>query len=134
MSRANRSSRAPRFGSLAEEKAREIYDLRVPVDGRRPWYDARDRRGRPVEIKAAMQQRSNGGPGKFRVFAEPHDQLRARDGRYVFIVYQPVGRGIRVVDSSTTAARDLRIEFTTTSDHASPNRDRQAKVPISAVV
>lgn len=89
------SKLANRYGTLAEIHAARKY--RLTRDGvHTSWCDAIDADGTPHEIKAAMATRADGSAGRFRVFEQYHDELQRRGGRYVFVAYQPRGRGITV--------------------------------------
>ncbi|RDZ36835.1 MULTISPECIES: hypothetical protein [unclassified Haloferax] len=104
----NRSRKAARYGRLAEEAARRIYDLDADHAS---WHDARTSDGRPVETKAAMLNRADGTEGRFRIFEDYHAKLVQHDGLYVFIPYLARGRGIQVVDARSVEASKLRLNF-----------------------
>jgi hypothetical protein len=127
MSRS-RSSNAARYGALAERAAAERYALELEHTS---WYDARDRNGRPVEIKSAMLNRASGKEGRFRIFEEYHKRLVDENGSYVFVSYRAVGRGIQIGSMRSLSARSLRIEFYGAGGHRDSN---QAKIPISRLL
>lgn len=115
----NRSRKAARYGSLAEKWAAERYGL---VLDRNSWHDAL-KNDRPGDVKAAMASRE---ATRFRLWEEQHRRLRRENGFYVFILYRPVGRGIRVLKSRSVAARALRVRFGGAGDHPKGN---QFKLP-----
>jgi hypothetical protein len=117
------SKSAARFGALAERKARERYDLE---DDHSPWHDARAADGRPVEIKAAMLNRSSGKRGRFRIFEKYHSRLVEEGGIYVFVAYRAVGRGIRIERMKSVEADSVRASFYGAGGHRG---SRQVKVP-----
>jgi hypothetical protein len=129
----NRSSRAPKLGELVEDKLRERYDLTRPEEGREPWMDAVGPNGSPWELKGTMRERSNGEPGRFRIFREPHQSLSRADGYYAFGVYRARGRGIQLLESNVVRARAVRFEWGP-SEHSSPNREKQKKLSIERAV
>jgi len=55
-----------------------------------------------------------------------HRKLRQESGGYVFVLYRPVGRGIRVLKMRSLNARGLRLEFYGAGRHP---KGRQMKVP-----
>lgn len=63
---------------------------------RSPWRDARLSSGTPVEIKSTAYEHADGQPGNFKVYEAYHRKLRRHDGRYVFVIYTPTKRGLRV--------------------------------------
>jgi hypothetical protein len=67
------------------------------------------RDGTPWEIKAAMLERADGSPGRFRVFEAYHSKLANEGGRYGFLAYKPRGRGITVVRSRAIPAEQLPV-------------------------
>lgn len=90
MTRASRSKRANRYGTLAEMRAADRYNLKR--DGEHTsWCDARGQDGKPHEIKAAMVTREY---PRFRIFENYHERLQSAGGMYVFVAYRPNGRGI----------------------------------------
>lgn len=122
----SRSSKAARYGRLAEEAARARYNLE---SAHTSWHDATTSDGRPVETKAAMLNRAR-GRGRFRVFEEYHRRLEDAEGLYVFVAYEAAGRGIRVKKMRSVGASALNLEFYGAGGH----RDsRQAKIPVPAV-
>ena len=118
-----------RVGSLSEAKARERYDL---VADRSAWHDARTADGEAVEVKAATVSRATGREGRFRIFREPHDSLRAADGWYVWVAYAPRGTGISVEGMRMQRAREIRPSWRP-AGHATEGRDEQHKIPIRRV-
>lgn len=118
-SRVNRSRKAARYGSLGEKWAAERYGLVLERDG---WHDAR-KSDRPGDVKAAMASRD---ATRYRLWEDQHRKLRRENGFYVFVLYRPVGRGIKVLKSRTVAARSLRVRFGGAGDHPKGN---QAKIP-----
>jgi hypothetical protein len=125
----NRSRKAAHYGRLAEERAADRYGLRL--DGvHASWKDAETDDGRPVEVKAAMLNRSDGSEGRFRVFEQYHERLADRSGLYVFVAYYARGRGIRVKAMRSVDASRLALDFYGAGGH----RDsRQVKIPVNAV-
>jgi hypothetical protein len=123
------SRKANRYGSLAERKAAEEYDLRRE-GAHTSWCDAVDSEGVPHEIKAAMLNRRSGGTGRFRVFEEYHEQLAAAGGRYVFVAYKRAGRGIRVVEMKRLSATKLPVS--TWYGAGGHRESRQTKISPSA--
>jgi len=124
---ARKSSNAARFGALAERKARERYGLEGTHTS---WHDARRDDGTPVEIKAAMLNRSSGKGGRFRVFEEYHSRLEKADGIYVFVAYRARGRGITVCRMRSLRAEALELSFYGAGGH----RDsRQIKIAPSQI-
>lgn len=118
-----RASRSSRYGALAEEKARARYGLEAD---RSSWHDARADDGTPIEVKAAMLNRSSGKEGRFRLFEDYHKRLEQADGAYVFVAYRAVGRGISVEAMRSIAASSIRVEWYGAGGH---RESRQAKVP-----
>lgn len=125
------SKKAARYGSRAEKKAAERYNLEL--EGNHcSWHDAKRADGTPVEIKAAAVERASGSEGRFRVFRDYHNKLRRADGIYVFVAYRPRGTGITVTDMATRHSSELPLS---TWYGAGGHRDsEQRKIPISAVL
>jgi hypothetical protein len=124
------SSSANRYGHRAELKAADRY--RLDLDGTHTsWCDGRDRDGRPVEIKAARPRYSDGREGKFRVFEEYHDQLAARDGWYVFVLYLPRGTGVQVLDMDRR--HSSRLPGSTWYGAGGHRDSRQREIQVSEV-
>ncbi len=115
----NRSQNAARYGALAERRAVDRYGLELERDA---WHDARGPGGRPWDVKAAMVSRRS---PRFRLWEEQHRKLRQESGGYVFVLYRPVGRGIRVLKMRSLNARGLRLEFYGAGRHP---KGRQMKV------
>lgn len=124
-----RSQNSARYGSLAEQQMADRYDLDLD---REHWRDAIGPDGRPWEIKATMRERASGETGRFRLFKQQHDKLLDAGGFYAFVVYRPHGRGIRVLDQRAVRASEISVDWGP-SEHMSPNRDRQTKLPIREV-
>jgi hypothetical protein len=125
-----RSQKAARYGSLAESHVIDRYNLEPEHDR---YHDAVDpSNGKPWEIKAAMRELASGESGRFRLFESQHDQLEEERGRYAFVAYRPRGRGIQVLETRVIDARSMSLEYGP-SEHGSPNRDRQTKIPVGEV-
>lgn len=133
MTMTNKSQKAPRYGAQVEKHVRERYGLTVPESGRQPWFDAADDSGTKWEIKGAMRKRSDGSPGRVRIFREPHQQLSRVDGYYGFAAYRPRGRGVEILATNAVRAREMRFEWGP-SEHSSPNREQQQKLRLSRVM
>lgn len=103
------------------------------MDAHEPWQDAVDPQGIPIEIKATLRKRSNGRPGKFRVFREPHSRLQSSDGRYLFVVYRQRGTGVQILKMTEKPARAVRIDDWIHSGHQTDGREMQVKIPINQV-
>ena len=100
------SSRANRYGSLAERKVAERY--RLVRDGvHTSWCDAVDSDGTPVEIKSCDAGRD---APRFRIFEKYHDRLQSEGGHYVFVLYKKRGRGITVLRMTRMHASRLPAE------------------------
>jgi len=124
------SKKANAYGTAAERKAAAEY--RLTIEGvHNYWRDAVMQDGTPVEIKAAMVQRADGTPGRFRIFENAHDQLAARDGRYVFVAYRVRGRGIQVLRSKMIHAS--RLPGSTWYGAGGHRDSRQRKLRIDSV-
>lgn len=122
------SKKAARYGSRAEKKAAERYNLDLEHTS---WHDAKQQDGTPVEIKSCTVERADGSEGRFRVFREYHDKLRRADGNYVFVAYKPRGTGISVTNIKMIHSSQLPLS---TWYGAGGHRDsEQRKIPISAV-
>lgn len=126
------STRSPRLGARVEKQVIEKRGL-TATDKDRSWCDA-FAGSVPVEIKAAMRERSNGSEGRFRIFREPHRQLSAQDGIYAFAVYRRRGTGAEILEIETKRARALRRLEWSSSSHSTPGRDQQCKLRISEVM
>ena len=125
----NRSKKAARYGRLAEEAAADRYGLEL-AGQHSSWQDAATSDGRPIEIKAAMLNRSDGKQGRFRIFESSHRRLASESGAYVFVAYYARGRGIRVQSMRSVDASRLSLDFYGAGGH----RDtRQVKIPVSQV-
>lgn len=75
------------WGLYAEGTARFSYSLEQE---RATFYDARDDRGEPVEIKACKRRTGDRGDfGKYFIREENHRELLDADGWYVFVIYDP---------------------------------------------
>lgn len=97
----NRSSNASRYGSLAERKLCESRGL-IREGKHTSWCDAEFKNGTPVEIKAGMVS-----TGYWQIYEKYHNELRNHDGWYGFVVYKPVGRGIRVLKERMVHSSNL---------------------------
>lgn len=125
--------KAPRLGDRVEKKVRQRKGYDLPDSGRE-WRDAIAQDGKSVEIKAAMRNRANGKPGKFRIFREPHRQLAKNDGRYVFVAYRQRGTGAEILASTTEPARAVnRRDEWTKAGHATDGREYQIRIPVGEV-
>lgn len=102
----SRSSNANRYGTLAERKMADRYDLRREGE-HTSWCDAVDRQGNPWELKATMAERADGSSGRFRIFEDSHEKLQAVGGYYGFAVYKPRGRGITIIEMKSLDASEL---------------------------
>jgi hypothetical protein len=122
---------SPRYGARAESRAIDARGYRRENMG--PWHDAVDQNGTPVEIKAAMRERSNGKQGRFRVFEEPHERLQREEGRYLFVVYRARGTGVEMLATEEMPARELRIRDWVHSGHKTDGREMQRRIPISEI-
>ncbi|AFD04030.1 ORF9 [Halogeometricum pleomorphic virus 1] len=120
----NRSKKAARFGAFAERAAFGRYGLEPDRDS---WHDARDRDGRPWDVKACMLSRDS---ARFRLWADQHSRLRSEGGGYVFVGYLPRGSGIQVKQMRTVRAASITAEFYTAGNHA---KGDQLKIPPRAV-
>jgi hypothetical protein len=85
------------------------------TDGDDRRFDARvSSTGRPVEIKAALPEVSNGGdqsvPGRWYVKRSAHEALVEDDGLYSLHVYKPVD-GLPIIASRTVSARRVSIHL-----------------------
>lgn len=125
-----------RIGRLAEQHAKDRYDLKEPTHRRekRFYEDLETVRGNdPVEVKAASTRRSDGSQGRVRIFREPHKRLVARGGYYAIVAYHPQGRGISVDGMRLIDARDIERfrDSWYPSQHDTRGREYQTKIPIS---
>lgn len=123
---------SPRLGARVEAQIRERRSYERP-DEPRPWMDAVSETGRPVEIKAAQRERSDGSEGRFRIFREPHRRLAQSDGLYVFAVYRVRGTGAQILDTTAVSARSVRVSDWVHSGHRTDGREMQRRIPISEV-
>lgn len=124
------SKRANRYGTLAERHAAQRY--RLTRDGAHTsWCDAIDADGTPHEIKAAMVERADGSPGRFRVFEKYHEELQRQNGRYVFVAYKPRGAGITV--SRMKRIHSSRLPGSTWYGAGGHRDSQQRKLSISQV-
>lgn len=115
------SSRANRYGSLAQRKARDRYGLEKALNS---WHDAEYANGSPVQIKAAQPDR------RFRLWEADHEHLTQESGWYIFVIYRPRGRGIAVQDMKRVRAQDLDPNWYGAGGH----RDqRQSKLSVSSI-
>ena len=124
------SKKAARYGSRAEKKAAEQYNLEL--EGNHcSWHDAKRADGTPVEIKAAAVERADGSEGRFRVFRKYHDKLRHHDGIYVFVAYRPRGTGISVVEM--TDCHSSQLPLSTWYGAGGHRESQQRKIAVSEV-
>lgn len=122
------SHRANHFGSICEQRAMEQYGLEADRDS---WRDARLSSGTPVEIKSTAYEHADGQPGNFKVYEAYHRKLRRHDGRYVFVVYTPTKRGLRVRRMTMIHSSQLpRLSWHGGGEH---RETRQAKIGIGEV-
>jgi len=125
------SKKAARYGSRAEKKAAEQYNLEL--EGNHcSWHDAKRADGTPVEIKAAAVERADGSEGRFRVFRKYHEKLRQHDGIYVFVAYRPRGRGISVVEM--TDCHSSQLPLSTWYGAGGHRESEQRKISISKII
>jgi hypothetical protein len=129
------SNNAPRYGRSVERQIiRENgYEL---ADGGREWRDAVTDRDRDIEIKAAQRTRSNGQPGRFRIFRSSHEQLESESGAYHFAVYTPKGSGAQILKDRTLLARNISGFEWSNSDHDTrrvAGRAEQDKIDIDEI-
>jgi hypothetical protein len=132
MARSNSNNNSPRLGARAETRAAQERGYER-MGAHEPWQDALAPDGTPIEIKATMRERSNGRPGKFRVFKQPHSRLSAEDGRYLFAVYRQRGTGVQILKMTEIPARAVRIDGWIASGHQTDGREQQVKIPINQV-
>ena len=129
----NRSQQASRFGRLVELKAAERYGLRLDhseVGRTGTRVDARDGDGNPQDIKGAMSNRKT-GPGRFRLWKDQHDVLKAHSGGYVFVRYRATDGGIYVHEMKAVPASAVRVDWGGSGSH---RRDsQQAKILATSV-
>lgn len=124
------SKKANRYGTLAERKAADRYGLERE-GAHTSWCDAEYQNGTPVEIKSATVSRSDGSKGRFRIFKKYHERLLREDGYYCFVVYQPRGRGITVLDMVMRKANRMPLSaWYGAGGHRDSN---QTKVAINSV-
>lgn len=129
------SKDATRYARSVEQQIRDREGYETPADGRK-WRDARSSNGRDIEIKAAVRERSNGRPGKFRIFREAHERLIEAGGVYHFAVYEPRGGGAEIIADRRVRARRIRGLNWSNSDHSTRDvggRARQSKVRIREI-
>lgn len=125
----NRSKKANHFGTAVEKQVFDEFGL---IPARSSWCDAEFKTtSTPIEIKSTMLEHSDGRPGNFKIYEEYHRKLRRRDGRYVFAVYRPHGRGVRILKSKMVHSSQLpRLSWHGGGEH----RDsRQSKLEIGEV-
>lgn len=121
-----RSSKANRYGNLAERKLAEARDLDL-AGQHTSWHDARFQNGKPVEIKSAYVE-----TGYFQIYKKYHKKLRRAGGYYGLVVYRPRGRGIQVLKSKIIPAD--RLPLTATWSPTGGHRDTtKMKIPIGDV-
>lgn len=103
MAKVSGSQNAKRWGTLAEERARERYGL---IEDKAGWHDATYKNGTPVEIKASQPG------GTFRLWQEHHNTLARNSGYYVFVKYRPRGKdAIEVVGMKRWKAAGMRPDW-----------------------
>lgn len=128
----NRSQQSSRYGRLAEEKAASSYGLSLDhstLDGVR--VDARDAGGNPWDVKAAMSNRKT-GPGRFRLWKDQHDVLKANGGGYVFVYYRAVDGGIRIHGMRSLLAEQINVRWGGSGNH--PRKSKQAKILATEII
>ena len=124
------SKKAARYGSRAEKKAAERYNLEL--EGNHcSWHDAKRADGTPVEIKAAAVERASGAEGRFRVFRKYHKTLRRADGIYVFVAYRPHGTGISIANMTTY--HSSKLPLSTWYGAGGHRESKQRKITISEI-
>ncbi|WP_257300242.1 hypothetical protein [Haloarchaeobius sp. FL176] len=123
----SRSSKASRYGSLAEKHLADERGL--VLDGQHTsWCDARFHNGTPVEIKSAMVS-----TGYFQIYRKYHEKLRDAGGWYGFVVYREHGDGIRVL--KTRMARPERLPLQSLWSPTGGHRNSEkAKINIGEVI
>lgn len=129
------SNNAPRYGRSVEKQIIRQNGYRL-ADGGREWRDAVTDRGRDIEIKAAQRTRSNGKPGRFRIFRSSHEKLKQEGGAYHFAVYKPRGSGAELLKDRTLLARNLSGFAWSNSDHTTrqvSGRAEQDKIDLTDV-
>lgn len=124
----SRSHKAAHYGALVEKKARERYGLDVDHNS---THDARDRDGRPWDIKGAMVRRASGKQGRVRFWKDQHRYLARHGGGYIVAAYQPAGRGVRIVGWRSIEASDIRVRFYGAGGHRGTD---QAKIPVLSLI
>lgn len=110
---------ARNYGRLAADRARERYGLDKT---KARTHDARYQNGKPVEIKAAQPG------GYFQVYKVQHEYLRRHSGYYVFVLYNPRGPGIAVVDMVRKAAKSISPSWYDDTGYAD-GRGPRTKIP-----
>lgn len=124
------SHKSNRWGTLAEKKAAAEHGIEL---SRAPWKDGHAN-GRPVEIKSTRPTHADGQPGNFKLYEDPHRRIRRESGLYCFVVYQPWGRGARILRSKIMHSSKLpRLSWHGGGEHRGTDGMRQAKLRIEEV-
>ncbi|WP_135533250.1 hypothetical protein [Halostella pelagica] len=131
---SGRADRRKAAGTAVERHVCRKYNLEPDHSGRA---DAAYANGTPVEIKAALREKSDGRggtkEGEFYVFEEPHQWVRRHDGYYVFAVYRFRGRGVQVLKTKRVHASNLPHFSFHQSGHPDRNHDREARFKVSQI-
>lgn len=129
------STNSAKYGRSVERQLirQNGYEL---ANGGREWRDAVTDRGRDIEIKAAQRTRSNGQPGRFRIFKDSHEALLQNGGAYHFAAYEPRGKGAEILKDRTVLARNMDGFDWSNSDHETrqvAGRAEQDKVDLTTI-
>ncbi len=123
-------SSAARFGRLAEEKAREKYNL---AEAHTEWRDAIYSNGVPVNVKATKKN----GDERFVLWQDDHHKLASQQGYYVFVYYTPRGSGIEthsIKRVKATRVTDLVPQWNDAGLNHKRKRQRRYKLPVRKIV
>ena len=117
-----------RYGKMVETYAERTYPLVLDypiVGGLR--FDLTDDAGNPWDAKGSM---TNGVRPTFKFWEDQHDLLEEHGGGYVLVWYRADGRQIRVAESRTIRARDIKItNWTNPGDTHHRSHSREAQIP-----
>lgn len=120
--------RVGRYGNLAERWAAENYPITLDypeISGLK--FDATDSRGRPVDIKASMD---NGVRPTFKFWSDQHSTLREESGSYLLVWYRAREDSIRVLSSRSLRASAIDIDnWTSPGEGHYRYPAREAQIP-----